>query len=118
METSALGMAPRKVSAAAVARACGVSAATVSYAMNGRAGVSDETRRRIIKTAAELGYRPVGGPGRDPLLTRVVGLILPNIVNRMYTGWAQHIISTTREEGFDVFVATTQDDPELLVQVA
>ena len=66
----------------------------------------------------ELGYRPATGPRRDPLLTRVVGLILPNIVNPMYTGWAQRIISVTRDEGFDVFVATTQDDPDTLAQVA
>lgn len=118
IETADSATTPRKVSAAAVARACGVSSATVSYVMNGRGGVSVETRRRIIKTAAELGYRPAGGPRRDPLLTRVVGLILPNIVNQMYTGWAQHIISATREEGIDVFVATTQDDPDTLAQVA
>jgi LacI family transcriptional regulator len=106
-----------KVSAAAVARACGVSKATVSYVMNGRAGVSDETRRRIINAASELGYRPPLGSRRDPLLTRVIGLIVPNIVNAMYTGWAQRIISITRDEGFDVFVATTDDDPDTLAQV-
>lgn len=111
-------VASKAVSAAAVARACGVSKATVSYVMNGQGGVSAETRRRVIKTATELGYRPAAGPRRDPLLTRVVGLILPNIVNPMYTGWAQRIISITRDEGFDVFVATTDDDPDTLAQVA
>lgn len=108
-----------KVSAAAVARACGVSPATVSYVMNGRPGVSTETRRHVVKIANELGYRPAGHGGLpDPLLTRVVGLILPNIVNQMYTGWAQHIITATAAEGFEVFVATTQDDAESLAQVA
>ncbi len=108
----------RKVSAAAVARACGVSKATVSYVMNGQGGVSVETRRHIIKIADELGYRPATGSRRDPLLTRVVGLIMPKIVNPMYTGWAQRIISVTSYEGFDVFVATTQDDADTLAQVA
>lgn len=108
-----------KVSAAAVARASGVSPATVSYVMNGRTGVSTETRRHVVKIANELGYRPSGhGNLPDPLLTRVVGLILPNIVNQMYTGWAQHIITATAAEGFEVFVATTQDDAESLAQVA
>ncbi|MGB3484927.1 MAG: LacI family DNA-binding transcriptional regulator [Mycobacterium sp.] len=110
--------AAKRVSAAAVARACGVSPATVSYVMNGQGGVSAETRRRIIATAAELGYRPATGARRDPTLTRVVGLILPNIVNPMFGTWAQHLISATRKAGFDVFVATTQDDPETLAQVA
>ena len=110
---------PAKVSAAAVARACGVSAATVSYVMNGKPGVSAEVRRHVIRTANELGFRPaVSARRRDPQMTRVVGLILPNIVNHMYTGWAQHIITATAKEGFEVFVATTQDDPETLAQVA
>lgn len=108
-----------RVSAAAVARSAGVSSATVSYIMNGRPGASTETRRHVVKIANEMGYRPNGhSPGHDPLLTRVVGLILPNIVNQMYTGWAQYIIDATAAEGFDVFVATTQDDPESLAQVA
>ena len=120
MDTTTAGseMAPKRISAASVARACGVSAATVSYVMNGQSGVSAETRRRITQTAAELGYRPATGARRDPLLTQVVGLILPNIVNPLYTGWAQRIISVTRDEGFDVFVAATQDDPDALAQVA
>ncbi|MCG2622573.1 LacI family transcriptional regulator [Arthrobacter sp. I2-34] len=112
---------PPKVSAAAVARACGVSPATVSYVMNGKAGVSPETRRHIIKIANELGFRPHGHSGQhslDPQLNRVIGLILPNIVNQMYTGWAENIISATARDGFEVFVATTQDDPDTLAQVA
>lgn len=110
---------PAKVSAAAVARACGVSSATVSYVMNGKPGVSTEVRRHVIHTANELGFRPADTERRqDPQMTRVVGLILPNIVNHMYTGWAQHIITASGEEGFEVFVATTQDNPETLAQVA
>ena len=110
---------PRRVSAAAVARAAGVSSATVSYIMNGRSGASTETRRHVLKIANEMGYRPTTGKDlHDPLLTRVIGLILPNIVNPMYTGWAQHIMDATSTAGFDVFVATTQDDPQALAQVA
>lgn len=117
-QSSSPSRSPR-VSAASVARAAGVSPATVSYIMNGRTGASSETRRHVLKVANELGYRPSKhGVQSDPMLTRVVGLILPNIVNHMYTGWAQNIISTTTEAGFDVFVATTGDDPEALAQVA
>lgn len=109
---------PIKVSAAAVARACGVSPATVSYVMNGKPGVSTEVRRQVIKTANELGFRPrIGGREKDPQLTRVVGLILPNIVNYMYTGWSQHIITAAAQEGIEVFLTITQDDPETLAQV-
>ncbi|WP_028280985.1 LacI family DNA-binding transcriptional regulator [Arthrobacter sp. H5] len=41
-----------------VARAAGVSKGAVSYALNGQTGVSDETRRRILSTAKDLGWTP------------------------------------------------------------
>lgn len=41
-----------------VARAAGVSKGAVSYALNGQAGVSEDTRRRILSTAAALGWTP------------------------------------------------------------
>ncbi|WP_125772866.1 LacI family DNA-binding transcriptional regulator [Antribacter gilvus] len=41
-----------------VARAAGVSTAVVSYALNGRPGVSASTRERVLRVADELGWRP------------------------------------------------------------
>jgi LacI family repressor for deo operon, udp, cdd, tsx, nupC, and nupG len=41
-----------------VARDAGVSTAAVSFALNGRPGVSDETRERILAVARELGWEP------------------------------------------------------------
>ncbi len=41
-----------------VARRAGVSAAAVSFAMNGRRGVGEATRARILEAAAELGWSP------------------------------------------------------------
>lgn len=41
-----------------IARRCGVSKGAVSYALNGRPGVSDETRQRILTVARELGWAP------------------------------------------------------------
>jgi DNA-binding LacI/PurR family transcriptional regulator len=41
-----------------VARHAGVSTAAVSFALNGRPGVSDETRERILAMARELGWEP------------------------------------------------------------
>ncbi|MEV5410605.1 LacI family DNA-binding transcriptional regulator [Thermopolyspora sp. NPDC052614] len=41
-----------------IARRAGVSKGAVSYALNGRPGVSDATRRRIIEIAAEIGWQP------------------------------------------------------------
>lgn len=59
-----------------VARAAGVSTAVVSYALNGRPGVSAATRERVLRVAEEFGWRPDvaarsvrGGP-------RTVGLVI------------------------------------------
>ncbi len=108
-----------RVSAAQVARACGVSTATVSYVFNGKSGVSSAVRRQVIDTANELGYRsPLTSAKHNRSLTRVIGLIVPSMVNYMHMHWAQAIIEAADEEGFDVFVSTTGDDPERLAHVA
>lgn len=41
-----------------VARAAGVSRGAVSLALNGRPGVAQATRERILRAAAEIGFRP------------------------------------------------------------
>ncbi len=53
-------MAPR-LTIADVARTAGVSASAVSFAFNGRPGVSEATRQRILSTADELGWAPSSG---------------------------------------------------------
>ncbi len=40
-----------------VAQLAGVSVASASFALNGQPGVAEDTRRRIVAAAAELGYR-------------------------------------------------------------
>ncbi|MFK4837365.1 LacI family DNA-binding transcriptional regulator [Microbacterium sp. ZW T2_14] len=48
----------QRITIADIAREAGVSTGAVSYALNGRAGVSDETRRRILEIARNLGWEP------------------------------------------------------------
>ena len=47
-----------KASIYTIAQRAGVSAATVSRALSGKGGLSDETRRHILDIASELNYRP------------------------------------------------------------
>lgn len=51
-------MSTRRPTIADVAKHAGVSKGAVSFALNGRAGVSAETRRRILEAAEELGWSP------------------------------------------------------------
>lgn len=41
-----------------VAKKCGVSVTAVSYALNGKGEVKEETKNKILKTAEEMGYVP------------------------------------------------------------
>lgn len=51
-------MARSRLTIADVAEAAGVSAGAVSVALNGRPGVSDSTRQRIVAVVKELGWTP------------------------------------------------------------
>lgn len=52
------GVRPHRPTITDVARAAGVSTAVVSYALNGRPGVSAATRARVLRVAEEFGWRP------------------------------------------------------------
>ncbi len=49
---------PRRPTIADIAARAGVSSGAVSYALNGRPGVSDETRARVLRIAEEAGWTP------------------------------------------------------------
>ena len=65
----------------------GVSLATVSRVLNGRPGVSSETRRQVLSVAAELGYQE--SPARSG--TGVVGIITPELENPIFPHLAEAI---------------------------
>ena len=49
-----------KVTIFDVAKASGVSSSAVSYALNGKPGVSEGTRAKVLQVAHELGWKPNG----------------------------------------------------------
>jgi DNA-binding LacI/PurR family transcriptional regulator len=68
-----------------VARAAGVSVATASLAINGRPGVAEETRRRIVAAAEQLGYR--ANPQAQALRrgrTTTYGFVVRNFANPFF----------------------------------
>ncbi len=67
----------RRVTISDIAERAGVSIATVSFALNGRKGVSDETRERVKQVAADLNWAP-GSAARSlaEARTDTYGLVL------------------------------------------
>ncbi|MFG3706594.1 LacI family DNA-binding transcriptional regulator [Micromonospora sp. NPDC047670] len=67
----------RRPTIADIARRAGVSQGAVSYALNGRPGVSEATRTRILKVADELGWRPsVAARALTGARAGAIGLVL------------------------------------------
>jgi LacI family repressor for deo operon, udp, cdd, tsx, nupC, and nupG len=67
----------RRPTIADVARRAGVSQAAVSLAVNGRPGVGEDTRARVIEAARELGWRPsASARALTEARTRAIGLVL------------------------------------------
>ncbi len=114
------GIRALRVAAADVARAAGVSAATVSYVLNGRPGVSEseEMRQRVLKIAEEVGY-PIDQHGARlrTQRTRVLGLIHPDISNPFYSDVSAGAIDAARAQGYEVFLAHTQENSQTLESV-
>ncbi|WP_410608315.1 LacI family DNA-binding transcriptional regulator [Amycolatopsis sp. lyj-109] len=65
-----------------IAAQAGVSQGAVSYALNGRRGVSEATRNRVVEIARQLGWTPGGGTHRHVRRSRALGMV----VNRTATG--------------------------------
>jgi DNA-binding LacI/PurR family transcriptional regulator len=62
---------------AEIATRAGVSIGAVSYALNGRPGVSDKTRRHILAIADEIGWRPsVAARSLSGSLAHSIGLVV------------------------------------------
>src|SRR5919108_6615468 len=75
---------PRRPTIDDVAARAGVSSAAVSFAVNGRPGVGEETRRRILAAAEELGWRPsASARALTEARARAVGLLLARSVDQL-----------------------------------
>ncbi|MFJ8851146.1 LacI family DNA-binding transcriptional regulator [Streptomyces sp. NPDC102437] len=110
--TSAPQPAPTRPTSRDVARAAGVSQATVSLVLGGkwRGRVSEATAERVRRTAHDLGYRP-NLAARNLRLgsTRTALLVVPALTNeffaRVYTGAAE----VAAEHGFGVVLYPSPD---------
>ena len=83
---------------AEVAKKVGVSEATVSRVLNGRAGVSDSTREAVLTALDVLGYeRPTQLRGER---ARLIGLVLPELGNPVFPALAEVIGGALAQRGF------------------
>jgi DNA-binding LacI/PurR family transcriptional regulator len=89
---------------AEVATKVGVSEATVSRVLNGKAGVSDATREAVLTALDVLGYeRPTQLRGER---ARLIGLVLPELQNPIFPALAEVIGGALAQRGFTPVLCT------------
>ena len=107
-----------KVTIFDVAKASGVSSSAVSYALNGKPGVSDATREKVLQVARKLGWRPNGAAqSLAQSRTRRIGLVLgydPQLLSaepyimRLISGLG----SALEERDYSLLVRMSMDDDD------
>jgi DNA-binding LacI/PurR family transcriptional regulator len=105
----------RRITSYDVAEAAGVSQTTVSFVLNEvpGAGISDETRQRVLAVAEELGYVPDAaaqalGRGR----THSIGVVVTTLADPFIGTMVQIIEFAARERGYTVILASSNDISE------
>jgi len=100
----------RHISLKDLAQELGVSISTVSRALNNHPDISPEVTRKVKKLAAELNYSP--NPLAMGLLkqaTRMIGVIVPDLVTHFYSSIISGIEQIAEEKGYYILIASSNE---------
>lgn len=94
-----------------VAKAAGVSVATVSRVLNHDKNVSDKTRERVMKVVQQVGYTPnvLGRNLRKKTTDRVLVLI-PSLSNQFLSGVIRGMEVQAKVRNLQVMISATHND--------
>lgn len=96
-----------------IAEAANVSTAAVSYVINGKPGVSDRTRRKILRIMREMNYRPnAQARGLATRRTEMLGLMIPDITDPFYVNIVSGVEAEANRLGYTLNLCTTHGDSE------
>jgi LacI family gluconate utilization system Gnt-I transcriptional repressor len=95
--------APGAPTLATVAKAAGVSSATVSRFINSPERVAEETATRIRQAIADTGYVPnLLAGGLASSRSRLVALVIPALDQSIFSSTIQSITNTLGDEGYQI----------------
>ncbi|MVA77104.1 LacI family DNA-binding transcriptional regulator [Auraticoccus sp. F435] len=95
-----------------VARAAGVSVATVSRTLNGNARVDPELAARVHAAVAELDYRPnLVARNLRRRATQAWALVVTDVTNPFCTAVARGVEDVANAAGYSVFLCNSDEDP-------
>src|SRR5579864_739314 len=94
-----------------VARAAGVSIATVSHVFNGTRPVSEDVRTRVTQAAADLHYYPNHlARSLTTKRTGTVGMVVSDMSNPFFAELIRGFDATLRQHQYNLIVCNTEDD--------
>ncbi|MEM9297995.1 MAG: LacI family DNA-binding transcriptional regulator [Bacteroidota bacterium] len=103
-------MKGKRITIKDIAQRLNLSTSTVSRALTSHSDVKAETRKLVTSLAKELDYYP------DPLAvnlkqrkTKIIGLILPKIVNRFFSKALAGIQEVVNREGYNIIISQSDE---------
>ena len=103
----------KRVTLKDVAKAAGVSYATVSRALSGSSQIGSETRERVLKLCDEMGYT-TNFAARSMVTKRsnLIGLVVPSVDSQFMSELAYHAEVSARAHGYHMMLCDSGPDPE------
>jgi LacI family transcriptional regulator len=97
-----------------VARRAGVSPITVSRTFSGSHPVAEETRRRVLEAAEELGYTPdLLAQALARKQSPIIGMIVPELANPFFVTIIDAVQSVARQQNHMVVANQSERQPEM-----
>jgi LacI family transcriptional regulator len=96
-----------------IAQDLGVSLMTVSKALRSHTDISEQTRKRVMKRARELDYKP-NWIARS-LVTRrtyTVGVVIPDLMHSFFAEVAKGIARTLEPHGYQIVISNSDESVE------
>ncbi|BBN99879.1 MULTISPECIES: LacI family DNA-binding transcriptional regulator [Sporolactobacillus] len=94
-----------------VAKAAGVSVATVSRIINNKGEASPETIARVQQVIQKLHYRPNSiAKSLSKRRSNLIALLIPTLNNPFFPELVREIEAAANQKGFHIFLCNTDDD--------
>ncbi|MDO4745488.1 MAG: LacI family DNA-binding transcriptional regulator [Bacillota bacterium] len=97
-----------------IAKAAGVSVATVSRVLNHPENVAPQTRDKILKIMEEEEYKPNWfAQGLNFNKTKTIGLVIPHMLNTMYMEIAKGVEDVAQQKGYITFMCNVEKNKDI-----
>ena len=96
-----------------IARDLGVSSMTVSKALRNQFDISEETRKRVLKRAGELGYQPnLIARGLVTRRTYMIGMVVPDLMHPFFAEVIKGAARRIKSHGYHVVIVDSDEDAD------